>query len=60
MQLRLLAVIASGLGWEGGRDFTDPADALAGEDDTGPVRAADPGERAAQVAAFLAATGQQG
>jgi hypothetical protein len=34
-------------------DFTDPADTL---DDDEPDRAADPGGRAAQVAAFLAAT----
>lgn len=55
MQLRLLAVIATGLGWDGGDDFTDPADML--EEEAGPARADDRAARAAQVAAFIAAAG---
>jgi hypothetical protein len=55
LQLRLLAVIAGGLGWEGGADFEDPADLIAAAAETG--RAADAEARAAQVAQFLAAAG---
>ena len=58
MTLRLLTVIAAGTGADPG-EYTDPADLLdelAGQaPDSG--RAADPGERAAQVASFLAAAG---
>jgi hypothetical protein len=61
MSLQLLGVIASGLGWDGFDDLEDPADLLTGATAApaggAPERAADPVARAAQIAAFLAATG---
>ena len=55
LTLKLLAVIAATGGWKGFEDFEDPADLLDGDEETATERAADPDERAAQVAAFLAA-----
>ena len=48
-------MIAATGGWKGFEDFEDPADLLDGDEETATERAADPDERAAQVAAFLAA-----
>jgi hypothetical protein len=41
-------------------DWEDPADVMAGAADAATPRAADPAERAAQVRAFLAVTGDAG
>ena len=41
-------------------EWEDPADVLAGTGPDAPARAKDPAERAAQVAAFLAAAGDAG
>jgi hypothetical protein len=46
---------AAGLGWKGYDEWEDPAEILAPrEPEPAAERAADPQERAAQVAAFLA------
>jgi hypothetical protein len=61
MQIRLLGVIASGLGWTGFDDMEDPADILDPNAEPAPSgapeRATDPAARAAQLAAFFAAVG---